>query len=65
MNNETSRTHMSAEDLKGAWADYEKATDAAWDEYEKARAPVWAEYQKARPTALVAALTHDSVETAP
>ena len=43
MNNETSRTHITAEDLKGAWADYEKAT-----------AP-----------ALVVALTHDSVETAP
>ena len=119
MNNETSRTHITAEDLKGArglqvelfnstfggkaeitqrnmtiafevglnvsrfeqlipfpaqaeykkamasaWAEYEKVDDAAWDEYAKIVALAWAEYEKVKATALVVALTYDSVENA-
>ena len=71
----TARAHFIAEDLRGAWAEYEKATASAradfkkatasaWDEYKKVRDAAWDEYKKVRDAAPVVALTHDDAEAA-
>ena len=60
----TARAHFIAEDLRGAWAEYEKATASARADFKKATASAWDEYKKVRDAAPVVALTHDDAEAA-